>query len=144
MQLKKTVLSEAMQTKPGKKELDDFSMLLYQEVKELEDIEGYFKSCRIMVMNVRDILKDMNYSVSPYSISKLEEASNGYLHELQLLWNVAPYPWHLRGTLHFKVSRTSFLADTQMRLEHFVQATSSGDVIFRKRFKEDLGVCHVG
>ena len=144
MILKKTALSEALQTKPGKKELDDFSLLLYQEVKEIEDIQEYFKSCKLMVMNVRDILRDMDYSVSPYSISKLEEASQSYLQELQLLWDVAPYPWYLRGTLHFKVYKESFIADTQIKLEHFVQASSCGDTIFRKRFKEDLGVCHVG
>ena len=144
MSLKKTPLSQALQPRPGRDGLDDFSVLLSQEVKELDDIKSYFQSCKLLVMNVRDLLRELNYEVSPYSISKLEEASNTYLGELELLWDVAPYPWYLRGTLHFKVSKASFIADTQIRLEHFVQVTSSGDTIFRKRFKEDLGVCHVG
>ena len=49
MSLKKTLLSQALQPKVGRDGLDDFSVLLYQEVKELDDIKSYFQSCKLMV-----------------------------------------------------------------------------------------------
>lgn len=117
--------------------LRDFSILEVSEIQDMSEVFASLANMRSLILKVKDYLAKNKYTVPAYVGSAFYDDAAEQCNELDILMTVAPQPWNMRTSIHFKVSANQYVRT--VKYDMCIELRSGDDIILRVRKKDIVG-----